>query len=214
MIVYTCPRCNNKYYLSDDVVKSADFLSEFRCCSCGATYNDSQPITESENTQDEKHAEIKMPSKPSLSYGLLVAGGAMLAGSIYTAIKFYADGLEMDLLVTLLVVVLGAVGCFLLYFEISAYLELCKLYKLAQVDFEEYARRWAKRIETFQRNKTELEQKRQEKLDKLPCCPICGKKDNVERISTLNRSASVATFGLASSKIGKQYQCKNCKHLF
>lgn len=46
---------------------------------------------------------------------------------------------------------------------------------------------------------------------KHPKCPICG-STNTERISTLNRTVSVATVGLASSKIGKQYQCKNCKH--
>lgn len=42
-------------------------------------------------------------------------------------------------------------------------------------------------------------------------CPICG-STNISKISTLNRSVSVATVGLASSKIGKQYECKNCKH--
>lgn len=42
-------------------------------------------------------------------------------------------------------------------------------------------------------------------------CPICG-STNVKKISTLNRTVSVATVGLASSKIGKQYECKNCKH--
>ncbi len=42
-------------------------------------------------------------------------------------------------------------------------------------------------------------------------CPICG-SINVNRISTMNRTVSVATVGLASSKIGKQYECKNCKH--
>lgn len=46
---------------------------------------------------------------------------------------------------------------------------------------------------------------------KHPKCPICG-STNTERISTLNRTVSVAAVGLASSKIGKQYQCKHCKH--
>lgn len=46
---------------------------------------------------------------------------------------------------------------------------------------------------------------------KHPACPNCGSR-KTERISTLNRSASVALTGLASSKIGKQYECKNCKH--
>lgn len=42
-------------------------------------------------------------------------------------------------------------------------------------------------------------------------CPVCGSQ-NVNRISTTGRLFSVATFGLASSKIGKQYECKRCKH--
>ena len=46
---------------------------------------------------------------------------------------------------------------------------------------------------------------------KHPKCPMCG-SSNTERIGTLNRATSVAMVGLASSKIGKQYQCKNCKH--
>ena len=61
----------------------------------------------------------------------------------------------------------------------------------------------------------ELEEKREEEkrreLAEHPVCPMCGSK-NTNRISTLNRAVSVGTLGLASSKIGKQYECKNCKH--
>ena len=46
---------------------------------------------------------------------------------------------------------------------------------------------------------------------KHPKCPMCG-SNNTQRISTINRSTSVLLVGLASSKIGKQYECKNCKH--
>lgn len=42
-------------------------------------------------------------------------------------------------------------------------------------------------------------------------CPVCGSY-NVKRISTTSRMVSVSTVGLASSKIGKQYECKKCKH--
>ena len=44
-----------------------------------------------------------------------------------------------------------------------------------------------------------------------PECPMC-KSHNTRRISTANRALSIATVGLASSKIGKQYECINCKH--
>lgn len=44
-------------------------------------------------------------------------------------------------------------------------------------------------------------------------CPICG-SDTVEKITTMDRSVSVAMVGLASGKIGKQYKCKKCKHMW
>lgn len=46
-----------------------------------------------------------------------------------------------------------------------------------------------------------------------PVCPICG-SNNTGRISTLNRGVSVAMTGFASSKIGKQWHCNNCKSNF
>lgn len=46
-----------------------------------------------------------------------------------------------------------------------------------------------------------------------PKCPYC-KSTNIERITTIDRGVSVAAFGLASGKIGKQYKCRNCKHMW
>ena len=42
-------------------------------------------------------------------------------------------------------------------------------------------------------------------------CPVCGSR-KVKKISDLNRASSVAMMGLASSKIGKQYECDKCHH--
>ncbi len=44
-------------------------------------------------------------------------------------------------------------------------------------------------------------------------CPICGSR-NIKRIGTVSRAVSVELVGLASSKIGKQYECQKCKHLW
>ena len=44
----------------------------------------------------------------------------------------------------------------------------------------------------------------------IPTCPTCG-STNVRPISTLNRAVSIGVFGLFSSKIGKNYECLNCK---
>lgn len=49
--------------------------------------------------------------------------------------------------------------------------------------------------------------------DKGLKCPICG-SHYVVKIGVLNRAASVHFWGLASSKIGKQYECKDCHHKF
>lgn len=40
-------------------------------------------------------------------------------------------------------------------------------------------------------------------------CPTCG-SNKIEKISGVSRAASVGVFGLASSKIGKTFECKNC----
>lgn len=52
----------------------------------------------------------------------------------------------------------------------------------------------------------------EDRLSKLPACPICGTKEYVRRISTFKRSISVVAWGIASSKLGKQYECTRCKH--
>lgn len=44
-------------------------------------------------------------------------------------------------------------------------------------------------------------------------CPMCGKNAG-KKITTASRAASVATVGLASKKIGKQYKCSNCGHMW
>lgn len=69
----------------------------------------------------------------------------------------------------------------------------------------EYAKTYAKQQNELMRRETELQ------LIQHPKCPNCGGR-NTARISTANRVVSVATIGLASSKIGKQYQCYDCKH--
>lgn len=40
-------------------------------------------------------------------------------------------------------------------------------------------------------------------------CPTCG-SNKIEKISGASRAASVGVFGLASSKIGKTFECKSC----
>lgn len=43
----------------------------------------------------------------------------------------------------------------------------------------------------------------------VPTCPTCHSQ-KVEKISALNRAISISTWGIFSSKINKQFVCKNC----
>lgn len=59
----------------------------------------------------------------------------------------------------------------------------------------------------------EAQKRRLHTLENIPDCPNCGSYD-VKRISTASRLTSVFAVGLASSKIGKQYKCNKCKHMW
>lgn len=80
--------------------------------------------------------------------------------------------------------------------------------KIASKSVEEYQKIIDSRLAY---SKMQSEKLRTEKELKHPKCPNCGSM-NTNYISTLNRAISVGTVGLASSKIGKQYECKKCKY--
>ena len=48
-------------------------------------------------------------------------------------------------------------------------------------------------------------------LDNCLTCPMCG-SHVVKKLTVADRAVSVAAWGLASGKIGKQYECKKCGH--
>lgn len=182
------------------------------------------------SVNDEKKCDIPMPSKPKLltkgSIQVLLMGLGMLSLSIY--LLFVGPGrveFSEEPITFLLFVIIGVIGGFLVWFVPYAYFCDLRDYSEASKDFDGYVKRKEQeRAENLRRaeenlrkaNEAEKEKKKAEaeRLERLPQCPICGKKDCVKRLSTLNRSASIAAFGLASSKIGKQYQCERCKHLW
>ncbi|WWR16819.1 hypothetical protein V1224_05135 [Lachnospiraceae bacterium JLR.KK008] len=59
--------------------------------------------------------------------------------------------------------------------------------------------------------KTQLQQQKSSKAqtDNTPRCPHC-KSTNIKPISTINRGASIAMWGMFSKKINKSFECKNC----
>lgn len=51
---------------------------------------------------------------------------------------------------------------------------------------------------------------RQQFLQNQPKCPTCG-STNIEKLSFTKKAISIGGLGILSNKIGKTYQCKNCK---
>ncbi len=47
----------------------------------------------------------------------------------------------------------------------------------------------------------------------VPKCPICN-STNLTKLNVVNRSISFGVWGFGSNKVGKTYQCNNCKATF
>lgn len=57
------------------------------------------------------------------------------------------------------------------------------------------------------------EGRRKREEENLPKCPICG-STNLKKLTALNRGMSTLVWGLGSNKIGKTWECQNCKSTF
>ena len=102
--------------------------------------------------------------------------------------------------------------------EVTEYKKEVKLFETNQKAWELEKERKKKWIEESYKTRAHFEAEAEINPKPKPqtpkvTCPICG-SDNVERITTMDRSVSIAMVGLASGKIGKQYKCKKCKHMW
>lgn len=87
----------------------------------------------------------------------------------------------------------------------DAYIDFCK---------KEYAKMVSTRNEYMELSAKYEETKRLKKEQSVPACPICHSKQHVRRLSSLDRTVSTAVWGVASSAIGKQWECASCNHMF
>lgn len=205
-----------------------------QCPSCGRPTSANRKATASKkatsNTSTSKGYNIPIPPKPQLfSKGnmtvFFIGLGLLILSCLLLTVAPDRPEFSDEPIDFLFWAAFGVVGALMFIGVPVVYLLELRDYLQATNDYEGYVQR---RTMEIQRNKERADanytktiemQKAQakaeeERLQKLPVCPICGKKDCVKRISTLNRSASVAAFGLASAKIAKQYQCERCKHLW
>ncbi len=109
---------------------------------------------------------------------------------------------------------------FLLFINWSDYKMFLDLYYDKTSDWEGYKNKRKEKLIEYYKDKDNRDafNKRISNITITPKqniikCPVCG-STNVEKISTASRVVSVGMVGMASNKIGKQYKCKSCKHMW
>lgn len=185
MALVKCPECGR-----ENVSDSAE-----ACPNCGygikAHFDMLKKQQISQEIHQRKLQNVKMPEEPkklNFAYGLAIFFGVgALCGFITSPVA-------------------GIIGilftCWMCYEGAKQYNREMEKYNLAKSNFEKYQQEVVKE----QEYKAIIEASKQK-------CPSCG-STNIQKISTTDRAVSVATVGLASGKIGKQYKCKNCKHMW
>lgn len=100
----------------------------------------------------------------------------------------------------------------------NKYSEAISLRRIAKTDREKYksiqSSNMRQKIKNQKVEAAEAEKEYQARAAYTPACPICGMKYSVYRVSALDRSVSTAVWGIASDAIGKQWECRNCHHMF
>lgn len=185
MALIKCPECGK-----ENVSDSAE-----SCPNCGYGIKAHfEKIRKQEFEQELYKKEldnVKMPEKPkrmNVPYGLAIF---FVFGGIFTFITSLTLGL-------ILIIFAGW-----MFFEgEKQYEKEMSKYNLAKSDFEKYQ----KEIVREQDREARIEASKMK-------CPQCG-STNIKRISITSRTISVATAGLASGKIGKQYKCNRCKYMW
>ena len=124
--------------------------------------------------------------------------------TILSLMSFYIDNFALAILLALPAVVIW----YLIYFCRGSVERAANDLHMAQSDMEKYE--WTMHVRSIDAQ-AQIRKNQAIHDAQHPQCPMCGSQ-STQRISTLSRTASVAAVGLASSKIGKQFECKNCKY--
>ena len=219
------------YISTENIIEntsSQNTMSLIKCPACGrdnvsiiaescpnCSFPIKQHFDEIEAEKKRKHDEIKKNIEERREYEERISNVQQLKMPklgipiVITVISVLGTLLGILLLISgwfsFFGVIISSVGLFGIWLSIKLFSASISDYKLSRDDFEEYQRKVVREQDAFD----DAELKRQDLNH--PKCPMCGSK-NTYRIGTINRGVSVATVGLASSKIGKQYGCNSCGH--
>lgn len=137
--------------------------------------------------------------------------GATIWAIVWTIICIWSFSASEEGSLGLLIVIAffcAAGGWAMFVMTIESVAQMERDIRTASRSVEEYQKVLDARLAYSQMQSEKL---KSEEALKHPKCPNCG-STNTQIISTLNRAVSISTVGLASSKIGKQYECKKCKY--
>lgn len=185
MALVKCPECGK-----ENVSDSAEM-----CPECGYGIKAHFDLLKQKQLNQEiyqwKLDNVKMPEKPRKNkflYGL--------------AILSVIAGLYELFILPVIAIIMFLYAWWMYYEGDKQYKREMERYNLALTDFEKYQKEFVR------------EEERRAFVETLkPKCPSCG-STNIQRITTLDRAASFTMVGMASGKIGKQYKCKKCGHMW
>lgn len=188
-----CPECKK------------EFPGDLRICpNCGFSLDDKENILRlKEIARLEIEANDKLWFKDSLKLIVTFAIFSICFFILFYFIRFglFSAGGILSFLLTI-----GFL--FSLYSDYSSKEKAKEELELAKKDYDKYKAQKDKEREAA-KIRSAMDNAR--RAANHPKCPNCGSTNTV-RITTANRMASVAAVGIASGKIGKQFECKNCKY--
>lgn len=197
MALVKCPECG-----TDNVSDTAT-----SCPNCGCNvkaYLDQVRYNqEIKEYKQQRASSVPLPPEPKKNtasiagYSLLLVIAAIL---IFIAIGALTnDSVVMFIVFMLFGLAIGSLGFIFLNDSLTKSKRARALYDYAITHKEEYIN-----------SVLDEEIKRAQYAQSLRC-PVCG-SNQIKRIGAGDRMAGVFMAGLASSKIGKQYQCLKCGH--
>ena len=156
---------------------------------------------------DEKQKHLIEELQKNLEYEQKIQRRMIIFGSVFTVLAFLCLLID-NLVLAILTALPAAVIWYFVYLCRGSVARAADDLHMAQTDIEKYEWKMHNRSIDAQ---AQMRQNQAVYDAQHPQCPMCGSQ-NTQHISTLSRTASVTAVGLASSKIGKQFECKNCKY--
>ncbi len=191
-----CPECGK-----ENVSDSAE-----SCPDCGyqikSHFEKIKKEEEEKTKRKEKIDSIEKPTKPTVGGGFItfiVVATILVSWYVFDPCFEYGFDAQFILFWFLFMFMFVGVPSLIYKWDWNNRVEK---YELACRNFEEYKKQ---RIEY----EDKFEQMKQERLSKNAKCPNCESK-NTKSLSTTGKIVSVSMVGLASNKIGKAYECKDC----